>query len=269
MRAMLRVSAACLMSLAAHPLHGQPQPADKPYQPAVGQPGKDVVWVPTPDDLVEKMLDLAEVGAGDVVIDLGSGDGRTVIAAARRGARARGIEYNPELVRLSERNAANAGVAERASFLEADIFQTDLAEASVVTMFLLPSLNLRLRPTLLELKPGTRLVSNSFTMDDWQPDKSASVSGDCGTYCTAHLWIVPAKVEGDWQTPHGTLRLRQRFQMLEGTLGDRPIERGRLRGDQIEFSVAGTRFAGRVAGGAIRGTAGDGAEGAWTATRLH
>jgi SAM-dependent methyltransferase len=243
-----------------------PQPP-QPYQPTVGQPGKDVVWVPTADALVEKMLDLARVTPQDYVIDLGSGDGRTVIAAARRGARARGIEFNPDLVELSRQNAEKAGVSARASFVEADIFKSDFSQASVVTMFLLPSLNLQLRPTILSLKPGTRIVSNSFGMDDWQPDDQVSVGEDCASWCTAMFWIVPAKVEGTWRMPQGLLTLQQRFQMISGTLGETPIAAGRLRGDAIEFKVGDTLFTGRVAGGVMKGMAGGAINAAWTATR--
>jgi len=266
MRSIARSLLACSLSLAAAFLHGQIQITQKPYEPSVGQPGKDVVWVPTPDELVEKMLELARVTAEDFVIDLGSGDGRTVIAAAKRGARARGIEYNPELVELSKRNAASAGVSARATFVQADIFETDLREATVITMFLLPSLNMKLRPALLELKPGTRLVSNSFTMEEWQVDGSATVSSECGSWCTALFWIVPAKVEGAWQTPQGPLTLWQRFQMIYGTLGEKPITDGRLRGDAIEFAVGDTRYNGRVNGNVIQGMA-SGSNGSWTATR--
>ena len=169
------------------------------YVPEVGQEGKDVVWVPTAQTLVDKMLDMAEVKPGDYVIDLGSGDGRTVIAAAKRGAKALGIEYNARMVELAKRNAARAGVADRATFVEGDIFASDFSEATVLTLFLLPEINLRLLPTILNMKPGTRVVSNSFDMGSWKPDQTAEVTRDCKTYCQALLWIVPAKVEGTWQ----------------------------------------------------------------------
>jgi SAM-dependent methyltransferase len=230
-------------------------PTQEPYQPTVGQAGKDVVWVPTSDALVEKMLDLAGLTPQDYLMDLGSGDGRTVIAAAKRGARARGIEFNGDLVELSRRKAREAGVAMRATFVQADIFETDLSQATVITMFLLPSLNLKLRPTLLGLRPGTRLVSNSFSMEDWEPDDRASVSGECGSWCSALFWVVPAKVEGEWQTPSGPLRLQQKFQNIFGTLGDAPIAFGRLRGAAIEFEVAGTKYSGQVSGSSMQGLA--------------
>ena len=165
----------------------------KPFEPTVGQAGKDVVWVPTPQALVEKMLDLAKVTPQDFVMDLGSGDGRTVITAAKRGASAQGIEYNPDMVDLSKKNAEAAGVSDKATFTKADLFETDFSKAQVVTMFLLPSINMRLRPTILKMKPGTRIVSNTFTMEDWEPDETETIGGDCVSWCTAHLWIVPAQ----------------------------------------------------------------------------
>ncbi|HEY6363456.1 MAG TPA: class I SAM-dependent methyltransferase, partial [Candidatus Binatia bacterium] len=177
----------------------QAQPAKDDYKPRVGQEGKDVIWVPTPQELVDKMLDMAKVTPKDYVIDLGSGDGRTVITAAKRGARALGIEYNPDMVELSKHNAAKEGVSDRANFVKADLFESDFSEATVITMFLLPGINIRLRPKILDLKPGTRIVSNSFTMGEWAADEEGTVKNGCASYCTALLWIVPAKVEGTWQ----------------------------------------------------------------------
>jgi hypothetical protein len=231
------------------------QQGAKPFEPTVGQPGKDVVWVPTPQALVEKMLDMAKVTPQDFLMDLGSGDGRTVITAAKRGARAEGIEYNPDMVGLSERNAKAAGVTGKATFRRADIFETDFSKAQVITLFLLPSLNVKLRPTILNMKPGTRIVSNTFTMDDWTPDQSETVGGDCTSWCTAHLWIVPAKVEGTWDVPgRGALTLYQTFQMLSGSLGSAQLSEGRLRGDEITFTSGGATYTGRVDGNTIRGT---------------
>src|SRR6476661_1032321 len=174
-----------------------------PFEPKVGQAGKDVVWVPTPQALVDKMLDMAKVTPQDYLIDLGSGDGRTVITAAKRGVRALGIEYNPDMVELAKRNAAQANVSDKATFVKADIFESDYSKATVITLFLLPTLNLKLRPKLLDMPPGTRVVSNSFRMEAWEPDDTATVSDDCVSWCTALLWIVPAKVEGTWHTPQG------------------------------------------------------------------
>jgi len=254
---------ACLLVAAV--ASAQTQAPAKPFEPTVGQAGKDVVWVPTPQALVDKMLDLAKLTPQDFLMDLGSGDGRTVITAAKRGARAMGIEYNPDMVELSRKNAAEAKVTDRATFEKADLFETDLSKAQVITMFLLPSINMKLRPKILDLKPGTRIVSNSFTMEDWTADETANVTEDCTSWCTALLWIVPAKVAGTWQMAQGELTLTQQFQMLSGTLGGVTISDARMRGDQIAFSAGGVKFTGTVAGNTIKGTASSG--GAFTATR--
>jgi hypothetical protein len=251
--------------LVGMPSLARAQAATKPFEPTVGQPGKDVVWVPTPQALVEKMLDMAKVTPQDFLIDLGSGDGRTVITAAKRGLRAQGIEYNPDMVELSKRNATAAGVGDRATFVKADIFESDFSKAQVITMFLLPSLNLRLRPTLLTMKPGTRLVSNSFTMEAWQADETASVGGDCSSWCTAYLWIVPAKAEGTWQLGSNPLTLKQEFQVLSGTLGSTPIANARLRGEDITFAVGSVTYTGKVNGNSMNGTTSAGAS--WTAAK--
>jgi precorrin-6B methylase 2 len=264
---------ALLLSVFAAGAIGQAQPAQQPFEPSVGQPGKDVVWVPTPQALVDKMLDIAKVTAADYVIDLGSGDGRTVITAAKRGARTLGIEYNPDMVELSKRNAEKAGVGAKANFMKADLFESDFSQATVITMFLLPDINLKLRPKILDLKPGTRIVSNTFTMGEWKDDETATVDekDGCSYYCTAHLWIVPAKVEGTWQMPQGELSLKQNFQMVTGTLksggSTTTVANGRLRGDQISFTAGGAQYAGRVNGNAIEGTVKGGSPGSWNATR--
>ena len=239
----------------------------KPFEPTVGQAGKDVVWVPTPQPLVEKMLDLAKIGAQDVHYDLGSGDGRTVITAAKRGARSFGIEYNPDMVELSRRNAADAKVSpDRATFVQADLFETDFSKANVVTLFLLPSINMKLRDKILAMAPGTRIVANTFTMEDWQADQTETVTGDCVSWCTALLWIVPAKVEGTWQLGAEPLVLKQTFQMLEGTLGGKPITDAKMTGDEIAFTVGGgARYTGKVNGTSMSGTISSG--GNFTATR--
>jgi len=234
------------------------------FQPQVGQDGKDVIWVPTPQALVDKMLDMAKVTPNDYVMDLGSGDGRTVITAAKRGAKALGVEYNPDMVELSKRNAAKAGVSDKANFVKADLFETDFSQATVVTMFLLPDINLRLRPKILDLKPGTRIVSNSFTMGEWADDETGTVKEGCSSYCTAHLWIVPAKVEGTWTTPDGELALRQTFQMVSGSLKNganaAQISNGKMHGDQITFTAGGKTYTGKVSGNTIEGSG-------WKATR--
>ena len=244
--------------------------AAREYEPRVGQAGKDVVWVPTPDELVEKMLDLANVTASDYVIDLGSGDGRTVITAAKRGAQAHGIEYNPEMVELSKRNAAIEKISARATFAKEDLFESDFSKATVITMFLLPQINLKLRPKLLDLKPGTRIVSNSFTMGEWQEDESASTDDNCTGWCTALLWIVPAKVEGVWQLAQGELTLKQSYQFISGSLKSgneiTPIAAGKLKGGHILFNAGGVLFVGEVNGNTMQGTVSTG--GRWSATRV-
>ncbi len=255
------------LTLVAASVFAQALPAPKTFEPQVGQEGKDVIWVPTPQGLVEKMLDMAKVTANDYVIDLGSGDGRTVIAAAKRGARALGIEYNPDMVELSKQNAAKEGVSGKANFVKADIFESDFSQATVITMYLLPQLNVRLRPTILKLKPGTRIVSHAFTMEEWAADQTESFDGR-----TAYLWIVPAKVEGVWRLAQGELTLKQNFQMVVGTLksggNSTTIANVRLRGDQISFSAGHAEYTGRVNGNTIEGTLKGGSSGAWSATRI-
>jgi precorrin-6B methylase 2 len=251
--------------------YGQAQPARQDYEPTVGQEGKDVVWVPTSQTLVDKMLDMAKLTPKDFVMDLGSGDGRTVITAAKRGARAVGIEYNPDMVELSKRNAAKEGVTDKAQFMKADLFETDLSKATVITMFLLPDINLKLRPKILDLKPGTRVVSNSFTMGDWKADETATVSEGCNSYCTAYLWIVPAKVAGRWQLADGELTLKQSYQMVTGTLKTgnvtAQITGGKLNGDRITFSAGGSQYTGQVNGDSIEGAVKGGSGGTWSARR--
>jgi SAM-dependent methyltransferase len=248
---------------------------DGAYHPESGQPGKDVVWVPSANSLVDTMLDLAGVTARDVVVDLGSGDGRTVIAAAQRGARAQGIEYNPDLVALSKRRAAQAaGVGDRAAFVEGDIFAADFSHATVVTMFLLPELNLRLRPTLLGLAPGTRIVSNTFTMDDWMPDATAHADADCENWCTAFLWVVPTHAAGRWSMGEASLTLTQQFQAVTGTLTSRgrtrQVVNGRLRGTAIEFAVDDVLYTGTVTGDTAEGEFGPSGRGTpWRASRAR
>lgn len=244
----------------------------QPFKPEVGQGGKDVVWVPTPQALVDRMLDMAGVTPQDVVMDLGSGDGITVISAAKRGAKAIGIEYNPKMVELSRQNAEKAGVSDKATFINADLFETDLSQATVITMFLLPQINMRLRPKILDLKPGTRIVSNSFTMEDWVADETATVTEGCQTWCTALFWIVPAKVEGRWRTADGELTLAQTFQQVSGSLqhngASAAISDGRLRGAELSMTIDGAQYAGRVNGNTIEGTVtASGKTVPWKATR--
>ena len=241
----------------------------KPFEPTVGQQGKDVVWVPTAQGLVDRMLDMAKVTPADYVMDLGSGDGRTVITAAKRGAKATGVEFNPDMVALSRRNATAAGVGEKAEFIQGDIFKTDFSKATVITLFLLPDLNLRLRPTLLDMKPGTRVVSNSFDMGEWTPDQEVNATGECQSWCRAMLWIIPAKTAGTWKMSTGELKLTQNFQMLSGTFGlnggNLPISNGKMNGNQISFSVGDRIYKGSVNGNRMEGTHSDGSK--WQATR--
>jgi hypothetical protein len=242
------------------------------FEAKSGQDGKDVVWVPTSQALVDKMLDMAGVTPDDYVMDLGSGDGRLVISAAKRGATALGVEYNPDMVALSRKNAADEGVSDRASFVQGDLFEKDLSKATVVTLFLLPKLNLQLRPQLLDLEPGTRIVSNTFNMDDWEADEIATVHDDCDSYCNALLWIVPAKVEGKWKLDHGELTLYQHFQMISGSLkpGNTTvyIAEGRMNGNEITFVTNGTTYSGTVSGNRIEGTfVEDGKSRKWSASR--
>ena len=270
-------AAAAVVVLAFTVAHAQPAKKDaasasKDFAPEVGQAGKDVVWVPTAQTLVNKLLDMTKLTPKDTLYDLGSGDGRTVITAAKRGARAHGIEYNPDMVELSKRNAAKEGVSDKATFEKADIFESDFSKATVITLFLLSSLNVKLRPTLLNMKPGTRVAANSFDMGDWKPDQTARVEGDCSSWCTAYLWIVPAKVAGSWKSANGELTLRQEYQVISGTLGEGDkspaISNGKLDGERISFSVGSTQYSGRVNGDSIEGTTTTGAAKApWNATR--
>lgn len=242
------------------------------YVPHVGQAGKDVIWVPTPENLVAKMLEIAKVTPQDNVVDLGSGDGRTVIAAAKLKAKATGIEYNPDMVELSKRRAEEAGVSDRASFIKADLFEYDLSNASVITMFLLPEINLRLRPKLLELKPGTRIVSNTFTMGEWKPDLEVTIDEN-SSWNTALLWIVPAKVEGTWKMGDGELTLNQEFQKFYGTFKQNgkstPVSEGNIEGNNLTFKVGGTVYKGQVTNNnSMLGTVTSGSNKAdWAATK--
>jgi precorrin-6B methylase 2 len=242
-------------------------------QPQEGMDGKNVPWITTPQVLVEKMLELAKITPEDFLIDLGSGDGRIVITAAKLGTRALGIEYNPDLVELSIKNAGKEGVSNMTKFLEGDIFEFDFSKATVITMFLLPEINMRLRSKLLDLKPGTRIVSNTFTMQEWHYDEVAKTGDEANRWNTAYLWIIPAKVEGKCVLPQGgELILMQEFQMLTGsmTAGSRKltIADGRLRGSEITFTASGNIYTGLVAGNKMEGTYTSGGNtNKWSATR--
>ncbi len=270
----LRIAAALLLSLAfAFPAAAQ----DKKFEPQVGQAGKDVIWVPTPDEVVDRMLTMAQVGPNDFHMDLGSGDGKIVIAAARRGAKSLGIEYNPDMVKLSQDNAQKAGVTDKASFRRADIFQTDFSQATVITLYLLPSLNMKLRPQILQMRPGTRVVSHSFTMEDWEPDEVSSMDGR-----RAYFWVVPANVMGTWALEAAgqkhDLTLEQTFQKINGYVALGPVHGGlrdaRLSGANIAFSFVDAKgvkrdFTGSVADRQMSGSFVDqsGAKGSWSARK--
>jgi len=251
------------------------------YEPQVGQAGKDVIWVPTPDEVVERMLTMAQLGPNDIHFDLGAGNGKIAIAAAKRGANATGIEYNPDMAKYANEQAKAAGVAGtgfgKATIRQADIFATDFSQATVITLYLLPGLNMKLRPQLLAMKPGTRVVSHSFTMEDWEADEVSSIDGR-----RAYFWVVPANVQGGWLLEAGTvkgeLQLEQSFQKIHGSIGLGPVLAGlrepRLRGFNIAFAyvdAAGLRrdFTGRVVNGKMEGSFRDekGGEGRWTATK--
>jgi hypothetical protein len=215
---------------------------DEVFQPQVGQSGKDVIWVPTPDELVSRMLKAAKVTKDDLVFDLGAGDGKIAIAAARDfGARSVGIEFKKEMAELARCNAQRAGVGDRTTIINGDIFKEDFSKATVVTMYLLPELNLRLRPTLLKMKPGTRIVTNSFTMGDWEADQVLSGPGNTG-----YFWVVPAAVEGSWTVDgvdgnsSATLSLTQRYQRVGGTIAvggkSQPLLEPRLEGAELRFA---------------------------------
>lgn len=234
------------------------QPSKDNYAPKSGQPGKDIVWLPSSTAMVEKLLDMAGVTPDDYVIDLGSGDGRNVIAAAKRGARAHGIEYDADLVDLSKRNAAKEGVSDKATFEKADVFVSDFSKATVIVLFLTPEMNIRLRPKLLSLRAGARIVANTFAIGDWNADRTSMATGNCERWCTARLWIVPANIAGIWKLPQGELTLKQTYQTFSGTLKDAhgaaPVA-GRMRGEEIFFGSRETQFTGRVDGGVIDGIA--------------
>jgi SAM-dependent methyltransferase len=264
----LPVSARAQTATAPPAAAGQAQPAQGTYEPKVGQAGKDVVWVPSPEATVEKMLDVAKVTPQDFVVDLGSGDGRNVIAAAKRGARALGVEYNPDMVELSKRNAEKAGVAGKATFVQGDMYAAEFQQATVLALFLLPDNLLKLRSKFADLKPGTRIVANTFGIEGWTAEENLTIQGDCTSWCTVLLYYVPAKVEGAWQMPQGTLNLKQEFQTVSGTLGSAAIENTKIRGEELSFTAGGAEYSGRVNGNTITGMMKSGGrETPWTATR--
>jgi SAM-dependent methyltransferase len=259
-------TALCLCGAAAYA-----QTSEGTFKPIVGQEGKDVVWVPTPPVLVEKMLDMAKVTPQDFVMDLGSGDGRNIIAAAKRGARALGVEYNPKMVELSTQTAEAEGVADRAKFVQGDMYEADISQATVLALFLLPENLRKLTSKFLDLKPGTRIVANHFGIDGWEADETGRTDGDCSAWCTALLYIVPAKVAGTWKLRDGELTLEQKFQEVSGSFksgeSSVPVRNGRLKGDQISFAIGDADYSGHVAGSAMQGTVKGSTHGSWRATR--
>jgi hypothetical protein len=242
----------------------------KPFEPVVGQSGKNVVWVPTPFVTVEKMLDLAKVTPQDFVMDLGSGDGRNIIGAAKRGAHGVGVEWNENMVELSKRLAHEAGVADKAQFVQGDMYEADISKANVMAMFLLTENLDKLMPKFLNLKPGSRIVINGFGITGWSPDVTEKATGECGSWCTVHLFHVPAKVEGTWQMPGGQLIIKQSFQKITGTLAtggnSTPIE-GSLKGEDITFTAGAATYTGRVNGSAMSGDLKGKSAGKWSATK--
>ena len=238
---------------------------DKPFEPVVGQSGRDVVWVPTPEVLLEKMLDVAKVTPKDYVMDLGSGDGRNIIAAAKRGARSLGVEYNPEMVELSRRAAEKSGVADKAQFVQGDMYEADISQATVLALFLLPENLNKLAAKFLALKPGSRIVANHFAVSGWEPDETGRAEGDCGSWCNWLLYVVPAQAGGRWRFQKGELDLEQKYQMLTGAFNlngvSTAVEGGRLLGEQITFTLGGKEYKGKVNGDAMAGAG-------WNATRI-
>lgn len=271
-RSRRHLSAALWLCVLAPAVASSQTATQKPFEPTVGQAGKDVVWVPTPAELVEKMLDMAAVTPQDLVMDLGSGDGRNIIAAAKRGARAIGVEFNPDMVALSRRKAQEAGVADKATFIEGDMFTADISKATVLALFLLPDNLDKLRDKFLALRPGSRIVLNTFGIHEWDPDVTEKIEGDCVSWCTAMLYIVPAQVAGAWTMPQGQLVLTQRYQIVTGNLttGGKttPISNGKLRGDQLTFAADGAEYAGKVTANRIEGVrTASGKKEAWTAAK--
>ena len=231
---------------------------DRDYKPQVGQAGKDVVWVPTPDEIVQRMLRMAKVTPQDTVYDLGAGDGKIAIAAGKMGATAVGIEYNPDMAKLAQCYVQAEELTGKTRIIQGDVFKEDFSKASVVTMYLLPELNLRLRPTILNMKPGTRVTSHQFTMGDWEPDETAEVD-----YRTAYLWIVPAKVEGAWtlreqgSTNAYTVNLSQKYQKITGDLtagsAKQPLVGATVRGEEVRFAFNDDKGVTRTLTGTVRG----------------
>ena len=274
MRALLVVGYSLFVISSAHAQPPAAQQPAKPFEPVSGQAGKDVVWVPSPPDMVNKMMELAAVTAKDFVIDLGSGDGRNVIAAAKLGAQALGVEYNPDMVALSRKLALEAGVGNKAQFVQADMYEYDISKATVMALFLLPVNMNRLAPKFFNLAPGSRIVANTFGIEGWEPDARVTLpsASECESWCEALLWIVPAKIAGTWAMPDGSMTLTQDYQTVQGTITiggqAETVVMGRLRGEEFTFTAGGRTYKGIARGDSITGsvTTPKG-EVAWTASR--
>ena len=248
-----------VMTVLPGTLFCQTNTGNSDYEPKSGQAGKDVVWVPTPHQLVDVMIKMANLTTSDYLVDLGSGDGRIVIAAAKKGIRAAGVEFNPEMVAYSKKNAEKEGVVDKTDFIETDLFEYDLSKHTVITMFLLSDINRRLKPKLLELKPGTRIITNTFSIDDWDYDEKQELNEESISWNTAYLWIVPAKVEGLWKFNGGEMELTQTYQMVSGKMkiGNESynITEGKLRGNVFNFKCNGVNYKCNVNNNEIKGTA--------------
>jgi hypothetical protein len=255
----LALGAACLLT-AAFAVDADARDrkeCERDYKPQVGQSGKDVVWVPTPDELVQRMLRMAKVTPQDLVYDLGAGDGKIAIAAGKLGANSVGIEYNPDMAKLANCLVTADGVASKTKIIQGDIFKEDFSKATVITMYLLPELNLCVRHRILAMKPGTRVTSHQFTMGDWEADETSEFE-----YRTAYLWIVPARVDGTWalRDANGattTVNLTQTFQKLSGEVvsgaSRQPLVGATLRGDQLRFAFNDDKGVTRTFNGTVRG----------------
>lgn len=271
--ALISTALACLLLPSGSPVFAAPETrqqdaseskivyGDELYQPSVGQEGKNVIWVPTPDPLMLAMLETLNIQPNDILYDLGSGDGKIVISAAQRyKIQGVGIEYNPSLVALARRNAVRAGVQDKTSFIQGDIFKEDFSRATVIALYLLPDLNLKLKPILLSMRPGTRVVSNTFNMGSWPADTTIEIAEGNRAY----YWVVPAKVQGRWQLDDaggnrlGELNLRQEFQLLRGTLQlngkTLPILSGRMKGENINIVYQSRKAGGPPSQGTLQGT---------------
>jgi precorrin-6B methylase 2 len=269
-----RIILPVILTLFAPNLRAQQNNDLNGYIPEVGQKGKDVVWVPTPPELISVMFSMAKVTPEDYVIDLGSGDGRVVVSAAKLGAHALGVEYDHNLVALSIRNAKKEGVTGNTEFIEGDLFKCDLSRATVITLFLLPDINNKLKPKLLELKPGTRIVSNTFAMGNWIPDKEVITEENAYGWNTAYLWIVPAKVEGTWKIGNDILTIKQSYQVIHGWLNSQQkvfsISEGKLTGYGISFNIGKHLYTGQVNGQKITGMlTSEGEMSGWEAEKIQ